>query len=318
MKQFLSHIILLSLISVAHSQETTMPAIKFELSGGSSGGSFYDVPRKFEDFDKYGKERLSPSGFYLKGILENDEFGKVYFRKIDVVRREDKTELGTQNVLRYESPLITLKNGKYFNYFVKGDVINYSQKNHFIYFKADGDHTPDLDQNLSLLDHYRTNQRQTYIAPSLGICNSQNFSKGDFDFNTFASMALTPIGYLNYETNISENKMSSPDTKLENKSGNSFAMGAEAVIEGVIKYKNRYYFKIRFEQNVFAGIDKDRNLASNRTTNYELGYLITDHLSININVENNELILLNEDRHAIDVFNNTGLGIKYKIPYRKR
>jgi hypothetical protein len=154
--------------------------------------------------------------------------------------------------------------------------------------------------------------------PSVGFCNAQQFSKQNFDFEGFASVALMPLGYLNYKTTVSEQKMPAQSPVAQPTQGNSMAMGAEAVIEGVVKYKERYYFKIRFEQNIFAGLDKQRNIASNRTTNYELGYDVTKNLNVNVNVENNELLLLNQDRHAIDVFNNVGLGIKYKIPYRKQ
>jgi hypothetical protein len=128
MKPYLYSFLILVSSSLSLAQETSPGAIQVQFSGGTAGGSYYDVPRTYENFDKYGPERLSPTGYFMKGILESDQFGKIYFRKIDVVRKEDKTQLGSQQILRFESPLIELKDGKYFNYFIKGDVINSLKK----------------------------------------------------------------------------------------------------------------------------------------------------------------------------------------------
>lgn len=291
--------------------------ISAEVVGGPSGGSYYDIPRGMTGFDKYGSERLSPTGYYFAGTLNSDQFGRMYFRKISVDRREDNTHLGTQNIFRYETPFKVLNDAKHFDIFVKGDVINYAQKDHFIYFRADGEFTPGLDKNLQLEDHLRTNQRQTYVMPMVGICRDDEFSKGQFDFETFVSLGMAPIGFLNYDSKVTDNQHPKIDEKDFTAKGNSVAAGAELTLVGVVKYKDRYYFKVRLEQNVLAGVNKDRTLASNRSTKYELGYQFTNRLSAGVQVENNELLLLNQNRHAIDVFNNVGVGLKYQIPYRR-
>jgi hypothetical protein len=299
-------------------QEKVSKEVSLEVVTGSSGGSYYDIPRGLTGFDKYGTERLSPTGYYFAGTLSGDEFGRLYFRKISVDRKEDKTNLGTQKIFRYETPAKVLKDADQFDFFVKGDVVNYSQKDHFIYFRADGEHTPGLDKNLQLEDHLRTNQRQTYVMPMLGICREDEFSKGQFDFETFVSLGMAPIGFINYDSKVTDNQHSHIDEKDFTSKGSSLAAGAELNLVGMFKYKDRYYFKVSVQQNVLLGANKDRTLASNRTTQYEVGFKMTDKLSAGIQAENNELLLLNKNRHAIDVFNNVGLGLKYQIPYRKK
>ncbi len=292
--------------------------VSVEVVTGSSGGSYYDIPRGLTGFDKYGTERLSPTGYYFAGTLSSDELGRVYFRNISVDRKEDGTHLGSQKIFHYETPVKVLKDADAFDLFIKGDVVNYSQKDHFIFFKADGEHTPSLDKNLQLEDHLRTNQRQTYVMPMLGLCREDEFSKGHFDFNTFVSLGMAPIGFMNYQSKVTDKQHDNISEKDFTGKGSSLAAGAELTLVGVVKYKDRYYFKVSVQQNVLAGANKDRTLASNRITRYELGYNITKKLSAGIQAENNELLLLNQNRHAIDVYNNVGIGLKYQIPYRKK
>lgn len=311
---------LLILIFSTHllAQDNNSNEVSVEVVGGPSGGSYYDIPRGFQGFDKYGSERLSPTGHYFSGTLASDQFGQIYFRQISVDRKEDKTQLGSQNIFRYQTPYKILKDEKEFDLFIKGDVINYAQKDHFIFFRADGEFTPELDKNLQLEDHLRTNQRQTYVMPMAGICREDQLTKGSFDFESFVSLGLAPIGFMNYKTTVTDNQHPNIDEKDFKNAGQAVAMGAELTLMGVVKYKDRYYFKVRVEQNVLAGLNQDRTLASNRTARYELGYQVTPRLSAGVQVENNELLLLDQNRHAIDVYNNVGVELQYKIPYRKK
>jgi hypothetical protein len=196
-------------------------------------------------------------------------------------------------------------------------VINYSQKDHFIYFKADKEFTPDIEKNLEFEPHVRTNQSQTYVMANIGACISKEISKDDFDFSGFASHTLAPLGFLDYSSNPSEDSHDNVEKSDYYNKGSTLAFGGELVVRGMAKYKDKYYFKVKVEPNYLAGLTRDKASSANRITHYELGYIVNSSLSINLNIENNELLFHNKDRHAIDVFNTFGLGLVYKTPYRK-
>jgi hypothetical protein len=279
---------------------------------GSAGGSYYDVPTN-HPLSKYGPERLSPKGLSFIGTLNSDDVGHIYFRKISVARTEDQTKLGAQTLFLYDSPHFNIKEKKQLNLFINGKLMHYDQKDHFMYFKVDGEHTPTLDKNLQLEEHARLNQKQTYVAPLVGACWDGSKQMGPFNLAGFTQMSLAPVAFLNYDSRVTENKMNNTNLDQLDKSGKSFAFGGELVVEGVAKYKEQFYFKVRVMQSYMAGVNRDKVSATNRISHVELGYLVNKHLALNLAAENNELLFHNKDRHAIDVYNIVALGLTYSL-----
>jgi hypothetical protein len=305
------------LFLAATQAQTTNQAIIFGVNAGPSGGSYYDIPRGMSGFDKYGKERLSPSGHHFIATLESDEFGNIYFRRINVNRLEDGTHLGRQTNFKYESPLKTIKDGKYLDLVVRGDISHFSQKDHLIFFRTSPEHNADIEKNLQFEPHIRTNQVQTYAIPSIGICYNHQVSAGNFDFEGFASVMLAPLGLMVHNTNVSDNQAPGLDARTYQENGVNYAVGAEAKLEGVAKYKDHYYLKVKIDQSFLRALNAGMHTADNRVSHVELGHNVNQNLSFNVYYHHNELLLLNQNRHAIDVYNNMGVGLKYKIPYRR-
>lgn len=310
---------LIMLLSISLSAYAQTSGTSIEISGGTLGGSYYDVPTGFK-MDKYGNERLSPKGLAFTGKLDSDQFGKIFFRSLSVQRSGqiagDKTKLGKQTLFTYETPRIILKEKENLKLFVKGDLLHYSHKDRFIYFQVDDASVPDIEKNLQMEDHMRVDQNQTYVGPSAGVCYSKDYQIKEFDFSGFAELNLMPVAFMHYENTLGENTSSLTPEQV-NKSGNAIASGGEIAVEGIAKYKGKYYFKARISQNMVAGFSSDKPYVSNRIGHYELGYFITKELSANVSVQNNELLVHNKDRHAIDVYNIVGVGMKWKIPYKK-
>lgn len=308
------------LACVSSSFAQTPSAVSVEVSGGTLGGSYYDVPTGFK-MDKYGNERLSPKGLSFSGKLDSDQFGKVYFRTLSVQRSGqiagDKTKLGSQTLFSYETPKLILKEKENLKLYVKGDLLHYSHKDRFIYFQVDDASVPDIEKNLQQEEHIRVDQNQTYVGPTAGVCYSKDYEIKEFDFSGFAELNLMPVAFMHYNNKLGSDNTSSLTPDQVNKSGNAVASGGEIAVEGIAKYKNKYYFKARISQNMVAGFSSDKPYVSNRIGHYELGYFITKELSANVSVENNELLVHNKDRHAIDVYNIVGVGMKWKIPYKK-
>lgn len=186
-----------------------------------------------------------------------------------------------------------------------------------MYFMVNQDHVPDIEKNLQFEENARLNQRQTFVAPEFTLCYARGAGWKDFDFSGFAELSLAPIGFMNYKSTLTENNTTATLDQL-NKAGSSLAAGGQLFVEGMVKYNDRYYLKARILQSHFQGFNGDRTFATNRISHFELGYNFNSSLSANFQVENNELILHNKDRHAIDVYNLVGVGLKYKIPVRKK
>ena len=283
---------------------------------GSAGGSYYDVPSS-HPLDKYGPERLSPKGLAFIGTLASDDLGHVYFRKISVARSEDQTKLGTQTLFLYDSPHFNFKEKKHLNLFINGKLMHYDQRDHFMYFQVDGDHTPSLEKNLQLEEHARVNQTQTYVAPFVGACLDGSKQIGEFNLSGFTQMSLAPLALLNYRTHLIENNMTQTQLDNLNKSGKSYDFGGELVVQGAAKYKEHIYLKVRVMQSYMGAPNQDKASATNRISHVELGYLVSKNLSLHLDYENNELLFHNKDRHAIDVYNILGLGLTYSLVKEK-
>jgi hypothetical protein len=285
-----------------------------QISGGVLGGSFYEVPKDY-DLNKYGKERLSPSGLSFKATLESDKFGKAYFRKISVNSDSwgEKKALGSQTLLLYDSPKFMINDESKFKVFLKGAVSHFDQKDHLLYFKVDKDLTPVLDSEIDIEPKGKFSQNQTYFEADAGICYDFGTTWKDFELAGFIEASVSPLGLLNYKTKVDTESLD----KL-NKQGTTLGFGGEIQMEGVAKYKDHYYFKLKFVQSYNQGINSDKVSATNRMTIYELGYLISKNFSVNLNVENNELTLSNKDRRSIEVYNIVGLGLKYSLPEKKK
>ena len=283
---------------------------------GSAGGSYYDVPSS-HPLDKYGPERLSPKGLAFIGTLASDDLGHVYFRKISVARSEDQTKLGTQTLFLYDSPHFNFKEKKHLNLFIYGKLMHYDQKDHFMYFKVDGEHTPSLEKNLQLEGHARVNQTQTYVAPFVGACLDGSKQIGEFNLSGFTQMSLAPVALLNYRSHLTENNMTQTQLDHLNKSAKSYAFGGELVVQGAAKYKEHIYLKVRVMQSYMGAPNQDKASATNRISHVELGYLVSKNLSLHLDYENNELLFHNKDRHAIDVYNILGLGLTYSLVKEK-
>ena len=279
---------------------------------GSAGGSYYDVPSS-HPLDKYGPERLSPKGLAFIGTLASDDLGHVYFRKISVARSEDQTKLGTQTLFLYDSPRFNFKEKKHLNLFINGKLMHYDQRDHFMYFQVDGEHTPSLEKNLQLAGHARVNQTQTYVAPFVGACLDGSKQIGEFNLSGFTQMSLAPVALLNYRSHLTENNMTQTQLDHLNKSGKSYAFGGELVVQGVAKYKEHIYLKVRVMQSYMGAPNQDKASVTNRISHVELGYLVSKNLSLHLDYENNELLFHNKDRHAIDVYNILGLGLTYSL-----
>ena len=312
MKIFFIFILLNSTQLIAQTDQNNV-----QVSAGGIGGSYYDVPTN-HSLDKYGPERLSPVGASFKATLESDELGNIYFRKITANRKEDGTLLGNQTFFTYDSKKIPLKLSNKLDLFIKGNISVYDQKDHLMYFKVDQDFTPALDTNLEMEKHARVDQRDLFMAPEIGICQNFNKETGDFKLSAFVEGSLAPLGLLTNKSEITDNKMNGADLSYLNKDGVSFAFGGEILIEGMAKYKDKYYFKAKLVQTFNQGIGANKASATNRIGIYELGYVINKNASVNVNIENNELVLQNTDRKAIDVYNIVGVGLKYTIPSKKK
>lgn len=278
-----------------------------EISTGVLGGSYYDVPSKYK-MDKYGAERLSPKGISFSGKIDSDKYGNLFFRTLSAHRVEDKTQLGKQTLFTYETPKVFLGEKENLKLFVKGDLLHYSQKDHFIYFKIDDDSVPDLEKNLEMEKHIRVDQSQTYSGALIGTCIQKDYQVKDFDFSGFAELSLMPVGLMNYTYQ---------QVNGDKKSGSALATGGEIAVSGIAKYKGKYYLKAKISQTMTMGFSTDKPSIQNRIGHYELGYIINKNLSANFSVENNELVVLNKDRRAIDVYNIVGVGMQWKIPYKK-
>jgi hypothetical protein len=287
------------------------------ISTGPAGGSYYDVKKGFK-MDKYGKERLSPTGYSFTGTLDSDKLGSVFLRQLSVSRKEDGTKLGSQTLFTYDSPKYMLKDKPNMDLFLKGKVMHYAQKDHFIYFQVDDEFIPDIEANLETQPHIRIDQHQTYVAPEIGVCFDKEYEWKDFKLEGFVEATLAPIAVMNYKSKISENTMPAGDLSGLNKAGTILATGGQLKFEGMAKYKDKYYFKVSILQTYHAGLGADHPSATNRIGHYELGYNVNEKLSVNASVQNNELLLSNKDRHAIDVYNIVGVGLKYKIPKKKK
>ena len=297
-----------------HAQEDKGTVIG--ITTGLAGGSFYDVKKDFK-MDKYGKERLSPAGYSFTGTFDSDKFGSVFLRQLSVSRKEDGTKLGSQTLFTYDSPKFVLKE-KNMNLFLKGKVMHYAQKDHFIYFQVDDEFVPDIEKNLETQPHIRIDQHQTYIAPEIGFCLDQEYELKDFKFEGFIEATLSPIAALNYKSKLGANSMPPGDLSGLNKAGTILASGGQLKFEGMAKYRNKYYFKVSILQTHHAGLGSDRVSATNRVGIYELGYNVNEKLSLNASFHQNELLFSNKDRHAIDVYNIVGVGLTYKIPTKKK
>jgi hypothetical protein len=287
------------------------------ISTGLAGGSYYDVKKDFS-MDKYGKERLSPTGYSFTGTLDSDKFGSVFLRQLSVTRKEDGTKLGTQRLFTYDSPKFMLKDKLNMDLFLKGKVMHYAQKDHFIYFQVDDEFIPDIEKNLETQPHLRIDQHQTLVAPEFGVCFDKEYEWKDFKLEGFVEATLSPLAAMNYKSKIGENTMPAGDLSGLNKAGTVLAAGGQLKFEGMAKYKEKYYFKVSILQTYHAGLGADRVSAANRVGVYELGYNVNDKFSVNASVQQNELLLSNKDRHAIDVYNIVGVGLKYKIPSKKK
>ena len=287
------------------------------ISTGLAGGSYYDVPKNFK-MDKYGKERLSPTGYSFTGTLDSDKFGSVFLRQLSVSRKEDGTKLGSQTMFTYDSPKYMLKDKPNMDLFLKGKVMHYAQKDHFIYFQVDDEFIPDIEKNLESQPHITMDQHQTYVAPEIGVCFDKEYKWKDFKLEGFVEATLSPIAVMNYKSKMGENTMPAGDLSGLNKAGTILATGGQLKFEGMAKYKDKYYFKVSILQTYHAGLGADRVSVANRVGVYEVGYNVNDKLSVNASVQQNELLFSNTDRHAIDVYNIVGVGLKYKIPSTKK
>jgi hypothetical protein len=283
---------------------------KGKVSISTVGGSYYDVPAG-HDIDKYGPERISPSGISFKGTLESDELGSLYFRKINVNSADDGAPLENQTLLRYESPDIKLK--KYndnLKMVLRGDLVHYSEKDHFLYLKVDPEFNSEIDSNIDKRDGTYVDQAQTFVTPMLGWCYQNGIKiNDDLDLQGFAELSLAPIAFMNHSS-------SGRETRAKNNSG--LGAGGEIVIDGIAKYKDNYYLKVRLEQNHLQGLVSNKPSVTNRMLSGRLGYQINSNLSADLGVENTELVFSSEERRAIGVYNMVGVGLTYKIPSRKK
>ncbi len=287
------------------------------ISSGLAGGSYYDVKKGF-NLDKYGKERLSPTGYSFTGTMDSDKFGSVFLRQLSVSRKEDGTKLGSQTLFTYDSPKLVLKEKPNMNLFLKGKVMHYAQNDHFIYFQVDDSFIPDIEKNLELEPHIRVDQHQTYLAPEVGVCLDKDYQWGNLKLEGFVEATLSPLAVMNYKTKVTENTMPEGDISGLNNAGTILATGGQLKFEGMAKYKDKYYFKVSILQTYHAGLGSDKPSAANRIGVYELGYNVNKNLSVNASIQQNELLFVNKDRHAIDVYNIVGVGLKYKIPAKKK
>jgi len=312
MKSLTSISLILLAFSLAAQAQEDEKATTISISTGVVGGSYYDVKNGYK-MDKYGAERLSPTGYSFTGILESDKIGSIYLRKLSVSRKEDGTNLGSHTLFTYDSTKLGLLEKPNMNLFLKGKVLHYSQKDHFIYFQVDENHNPDLDQNLELGPHARVDQHQTYLAPEVGVCFDKSVELNHFDLEGFVEATVAPLALLNYKTQLTTGNLAGL-----NKTGNVLAAGGQITLEGMAKYKDRYYFKVRVQQSYHAGFASDKPSVANRIGHYELGYNVNKNLAVNVSAENNEMMFVDKDRQAIDVYNIVAVGLKYKIPVKKK
>ena len=319
-------VILLMLMSIGANSQTE--GTQLSVGASSVGGSYYDVPMGWK-LDKYGPERLSPEGVALIAKMESDSFGNLYLRKLAIERGDAdqtlgkwdwRTFLGSQLMFLYESPKISLNKNKKENVdlFLKGNLSHFGQNDHFMYFKVDGEFTPELDTQLEKQPHARVARKQTFLAPEIGVCYDLEKNWGNFNVTGFAQASIAPLALLDYQTKVTENKIDTVSLDKLQKEGATFGFGGEIQIAGVAKYKEKYYFKLKFIQSAQQSLNSAKVSGLNRITQYELGYLINKNFSVNLNVENNELILTDQNRRSIEVYNNVGLGLKYFIPKMKK
>lgn len=263
------------------------------VQGMASGGSYYDIARG-NSLSKYGAERISPTGFGFQIGMVSDQAGNLFIRHISMKRQDILAPLEKQNTISYQSPSLEIgkTGGKApLTYFVNGSVLYYSQIDKHLYAVSDA------------IENIGTgNNKWTVISPNVGAKYDTELQKGDFNFDAEVSALAAPVGYLNTNTTIGNTGAI-----------NAAMFGGALKLKSVIRYKNRYYFKIEISQDYYQSISKAAVSASQRLGHYELGYDVNSRLSANMFASNSELVLVNTDRHAIDVFNSFGLGVKYKI-----
>jgi len=266
---------------------------EISLQGMASGGSYYDITRG-NSLAKYGAERVSPTGVGFQLGIVSDQAGNLFIRNISMKRQDVRSPLEKQTTISYQSPSLTIGKtaGKVpLTYFINGQVLYYSQVDKHLYAVSDA------------IENIATgNNKWTVISPSVGAKYNVELKKGDFNFDAEVSALAAPVGYLNTNTTIGS---AAPV--------NAAMFGGALKLKSVIRYKNRYYFKIEISQDYFQSMQAKAVSASQRLGHYELGYDVNSRLSANMFASNSELVLVNTDRHAIDVFNSFGLGVKYKI-----
>lgn len=293
-----------------YAQETEVGA-----SVKTVGGSYYDVKSDHE-LDKYGPERIAPTGVAFVGTLDSDKYGDAFIRYMKVARSEDKKSLGSQVFFTYESPKVKIKEGKDWNMFLRGDFVHYSQKDHFIYLQVDKNLNSTIEKELELPDA-RVNQSQTYIYPEAGFCFGKEMEAGEVALEGFVEATLAPVAFLNHKTEAKEGALKEELAHL-NKAGNVLASGGSLSFAGMAKFKDHYYLKIKVSQDFKTGISGNKVSMNNRMISGEVGYTLKNNLSVNANFGNNELVLKDKERRSIEVYNTLGVGLSYKIPSRKK
>jgi hypothetical protein len=281
--------------SVAHAQSPKPTEITVQTM--ASGGSYYDVARGSK-LNKYGAERISPTGYGFQLGIVSDQTGNLFLRHLSMKKQDDRSPLEKQTTINYQSaPMTFAKAAKApITYFVNGQVLYYSQIDHHLYAVSEV-----LGQPAGATVA-TGNNKWTVISPNAGAKYDAVYQRGDFDFNAEVLATAAPIGFMKSKTTVIH------PTQVK-----TAMFGGALKLKAVIKYKNRYYFKIEILQDYFQGYQKKAISASNRVGHYELGYLFNKKLAANLFASNSELVLVNTERHAIDVFNSFGLGVKYNI-----
>ncbi len=290
-----------------------------ELKTGSAGGSDYDTPVG-EEIERYGKAWVPITAKSVELLIHKDQFGDLDIRGMRFKASKTGDKLTDQYFMNYKSPQISLKDTKAGEIYLQGRVTDYMHKDRLLYYKIDDQYIPMEGDEVNLKENIKVDQNVVVMGPEVGVC--KDFAPKEMapflKVEGFADLALKPLGLTVANYKVVNQNSPAQFTGMAKQNENQVSVGAKVTLMGIMRYKEKYFLKVRFEQDFSQGLANAPIKTANRRLEAKVGYQVNPNLSVNAGMENNEMVLKNNSRSEIDVSNIGSVGVTYKIPKKKK
>lgn len=289
---------------------------KIEVKYGTAGGSYYDVPSDMKNMDKYGTEWVPGKAIAGEIVVEAEKLGSIDFRGMQMSSSETRDKLAGQYLLNFSTARYEVAKTKAGDIFLRNRFTNLNHKNRTVFYQIDNRTIPAQGD---LSNHVKINQNVLNAGPEIGLCKkfgSQEilpFTK----LEGFADLAVKPLGMMinNYRVVESNSSLSLPDNETQRM---QFSSGGMFRIVGTVTYKDKLYFRLKFDQEYAQGLGSEKVNLANCELELKVGYKVTPRIAVTAGIENNELVVNNNGRRAIDVMNIGSVGVNVNLSKRKK